>query len=83
MPDFAPREESRDDGMAERACYRYRTAALTGPWRRRAETAMEDAVRSRQAKRDPRGELAWTVTGDIERSECHDCAPCRGVYPPE
>lgn len=76
-------QESGDEGGATLACYRYRTAALTGPWRRRPDTAMEDAVRSRQAKRNPDGEICWTVSGGIERSECRSGAPCRGIYPAE
>lgn len=69
--------------MSLRACYRYKTPVLTGPWRRRPEKALDDALRARQARRDDRGEVAWEVSGTIERSDCHSGAPCRGVYPPE
>ena len=30
--------------MSERVCYRYRTTALHGPWRRLPDTAHRDAV---------------------------------------
>lgn len=68
--------------MSERSCYRYRTAVLTGPWRRMPDKAMEDAVRSQQAAREGE-DVSWNVSGAIEQSRCHPGAPCRGVYPPE
>lgn len=67
--------------MSSLSCYRYRTAALTGPWRRAPDEAIEDAVHSRQASLDESGGLRWKVGGTIERSECHPDAPCRGIYP--
>jgi hypothetical protein len=46
--------------------YRYRTAALAGPWRRLREEAEGDAVLAKQARRDDDGKLAWSVPGEIE-----------------
>jgi hypothetical protein len=69
--------------MSSVSCYRYRTAALTGPWRRRPESAIDDAVKAWQASIDEKGEMSWRVGGTIERSDCRADAPCRGIYPPE
>jgi hypothetical protein len=69
--------------MSALSCYRYRTAALTGPWRRQPDTAIDDAVKAWQASLDEDGGVSWKVSGTIERSDCHADAPCRGVYPPE
>ena len=52
--------------MSPRACYRYKTPVLTGPWRRRPEKALDDALRARQARCDEQGEVAWEVSGTIE-----------------
>ena len=65
--------------MSARACYRYRTTALVGPWRRRAESALEDAIRAGQRDDCAR----WIVPGDIEQSICDEGGPCGGVYPPD
>jgi len=48
--------------------YRYRTAALTGPWRDTHDAAIEDAVRAKQAVTDggDDGEIRWVVPGRIE-----------------
>jgi hypothetical protein len=68
--------------MSERACYRYRTPALIGPWRRRPEKALEDAIGAGQARRvGPEG-FQWTVSGEVEESLCDYSGPCGGVYPP-
>ena len=48
--------------------YRYRTPALTGPWRDSSEDARRDAVSARQAEYDedrPSG-IKWLVPGEIE-----------------
>jgi hypothetical protein len=48
--------------------YRYRTAALTGPWRDTQDAAAGDAVKAKQAERDadrPDG-IRWIVPGEIE-----------------
>ncbi len=48
--------------------FRYRTSALTGPWRDSAEEAMRDAAKAKQAVLDedePSG-LRWIVPGSIE-----------------
>lgn len=48
--------------------YRYRTAALIGPWRRVREEAIDDAVKAGQAVRGPddRHVMTWLVHGEIE-----------------
>lgn len=48
--------------------YRYRTAALTGPWRDSPASAMADAVRAKQAviEGNEAGEARWVVPGRIE-----------------
>jgi len=48
--------------------YRYRTPALTGPWRDSHDDAVSDAVRAKQARRDPDAPsgFEWTVPGEIE-----------------
>ena len=48
--------------------YRYRTPALTGPWRNSHDAAVRDAVRAKQAQVDdaqPSG-VDWIVPGRIE-----------------
>ncbi|MEA3045686.1 MAG: hypothetical protein QOJ53_18, partial [Sphingomonadales bacterium] len=48
--------------------YRYRTPALTGPWRESPEGAVRDAVKAKQAQIDegqPSG-IKWIVPGQIE-----------------
>lgn len=69
--------------MMSLCCYRYKTSALAGPWRRRAETALDDAVKARQAQLEADGTPSWRVSGEIERSECRRGAACGGIYPPE
>jgi hypothetical protein len=51
-------------GLMER--YRYRTAALVGPWRALPDQAIDDAIRAGQALRESDGRLSWRVTGSIE-----------------
>ena len=69
--------------MGSRCCYRYRTTVLAGPWRRRPDQALEDAVMAGQARRDEEDRVVWKVDGTIERSECRSGSPCRGKHPPE
>ena len=48
--------------------YRYRTPALTGPWRDSPDEAARDAVKAKQARIDddqPAG-VKWVVPGQIE-----------------
>jgi len=48
--------------------YRYRTPALTGPWRESHDAAVRDAVNAKQADHDgdlPSG-VKWLVPGEIE-----------------
>jgi hypothetical protein len=48
--------------------YRYRTPALTGPWRESQKDAVRDAVNAKQAQYDegePAG-VKWVVRGEIE-----------------
>ncbi len=48
--------------------YRYRTAALTGPWRDSPGDALRDAVKAKQAvidEADP-ADVRWIVPGRIE-----------------
>ena len=46
--------------------YRYRTAALLGPWRVSPEEAIADALYAGQAFREADGRLAWRVSGSID-----------------
>jgi len=48
--------------------YRYRTPALTGPWRNSHDAAVRDAVRAKQAEidDDQPSRVAWIVPGRIE-----------------
>jgi hypothetical protein len=61
--------------------YRYRTPALTGPWRESHEDALRDAVRAKQADFDddaPSG-VKWIVPGEIEvRNNGEAVASMRG-----
>ena len=53
------------------ARYRYRTAALAGPWRKTREAAVNDAVAANQARAEaeaPEG-VHWLVPGRIESEE--------------
>jgi len=49
--------------------YRYRTAALTGPWRDTHRAAIGDAVRAKQAvtEGDDLSAVRWIVPGRIEQ----------------
>jgi hypothetical protein len=67
----------------EKVCYRYRTHALVGPWRRRPEDALEDAIKAKQVRRERPGDWRWIVDGTIEESFCDRGGPCGGVFPPE
>ena len=53
-------------GAPPRACFRYRTCVLVGPWRARSDEAQGDAVRARQAYFDDAEGFLWSVTGRIE-----------------
>lgn len=48
--------------------YRYRTPALTGPWRNSHDAAVRDAVRAKQAQIDcdQPSRVDWIVPGQIE-----------------
>ena len=48
--------------------YRYRTPALTGPWRDSHDDAVRDAVNAKQAQFEdgPSAVLKWVVPGEIE-----------------
>jgi hypothetical protein len=50
--------------------YRYRTAALVGPWRKTARQAVLDAVRAHLVRREGRDtkNLRWLVPGRIEET---------------
>ena len=74
--------DSAAAGGSGLACYRYKTPVLTGPWRRRSERAVEDAIAARQAHLDREGDLQWTASGEIEESPCRPDAPCGGIFPP-
>lgn len=67
--------------MTARACYRYRTAALVGPWRRQAEQALSDAARVGLVE-GAGGAARWQVPGEIEQSLCDLPGACGGIYPP-
>jgi hypothetical protein len=57
--------------------YRYRTPALTGPWRDSHEEAVGDAVKAKQAAIEGgSSELRWIVPGRIEE-RVTDEAPTR------
>jgi hypothetical protein len=58
--------------------YRYRTPALTGPWRDSYDEAARDAVKAKQAETDesePAG-VRWIVPGRIEERSSEE-APSR------
>lgn len=54
-----------DHGLSR---YRYRTAALTGPWREDRRAAMVDAAKAKQAMLDEKDadSIRWIVPGKIE-----------------
>lgn len=58
---------SKREGTSLRR-YRYRTAALTGPWRDSPDLALHDAARARQARIEdgPPPRVEWNVPGRIE-----------------
>ena len=60
--------------------YRYRTPALTGPWRESHEGAVRDAVRANQAQIDedqPSG-IKWIVPGRIEEHVVEEASRAKG-----
>ena len=65
--------------MSDRVCYRYKTRAIFGPWRRQAETACDDAVKAGQM--EPGDAHEWLVTGEIEASHCDKGGAGGGKYP--
>ena len=58
--------------------YRYRTPALTGPWRDSHDEAVRDAVRAKQAQieSDRPAAVTWIVPGRIEERNNEE-APSR------
>jgi hypothetical protein len=55
-------------GRQPLARFRYRTAAIVGPWRKAREAAVQDAVKAGQARIDdsqPDG-VRWAAPGTIE-----------------
>ena len=65
-----------------RACYRYRTSALVGPWRREPARALDDAVKAGLVDGSEAAPPRWRVAGEIEQSVCARGSPCGGIYPP-
>ena len=60
--------------------FRYRTPALTGPWRDSPDAAARDAVKARQAQIDedqPAG-VKWIVPGQIEERNEETPSRARG-----
>ena len=66
---MASRTANQPDAAAH--LYRYRTAALVGPWRKTARQAVLDALRARQVRREERDRhaLRWLVPGRIEETD--------------
>ena len=58
--------------------YRYRTPALTGPWRDSYDEAVRDAVKAKQAQigGDRPSDVKWIVPGHIEERSSEE-APSR------
>ena len=59
--------------------YRYRTPALTGPWRDSHDDAVRDAVKAKQAQIEddqPAAGVKWIVPGQIEERSSEE-APSR------
>ena len=58
--------------------YRYRTPALTGPWRDSHDDAVRDAVKAKQAQieQDRPAAVTWIVPGRIEEQNSEE-APSR------
>ena len=63
-----------------RVCYRYRTVALGGPWRRRRQQALDDAVEAGLVIRVD-GEIQWRLPGEIEYDVCDQGGTCNGALP--
>ena len=59
--------------------YRYRTPALTGPWRDSPDDALRDAVKAKQAQLDPDAPsgVRWIVPGEIEARNSEEPAAAR------
>lgn len=57
--------------------YRYRTSALTGPWRESPGQALEDAARAQQARLEdgPPFRVEWNVPGRIEEVPKDEARP--------
>ena len=74
MGDYPPWE---DLGLSR---YRYRTAALTGPWRDNPREAMSDAAKAKQAMLDERNpdSIEWIVPGKIEEMRNAPAKAARG-----
>jgi hypothetical protein len=79
--DPKPAEDQHEWVRMTKACYRYRTAALIGPWRRGRDEAESDAVAAKLAWQDGNA-LAWRVAGEIEISLCDQGGSCGGIHPP-
>lgn len=61
--------------------FRYRTAALTGPWRDTRHEAMRDAAKAKQAlidEEDPDA-IQWVVPGRIEEMRSAAASPSRAA----
>jgi len=61
------------------ARYRYRTPALTGPWRDSRPAALRDAIGAHQARADDNepGGVRWLVPGEIEEEAGGRALPAR------
>ena len=59
--------------------FRYRTAALTGPWRDSVKEAMHDAARAKQAvfEEELPERIRWIVPGRIEEQNREGAEPRR------
>ncbi|MGZ8337141.1 MAG: hypothetical protein ACXWUP_02925 [Allosphingosinicella sp.] len=57
--------------------FRYRTAALVGPWRSCPDEALADALRAQQVRLDDSGRVDWLVTGAIETGGLDRASPRR------
>jgi hypothetical protein len=79
-----PAESGQMPGPAP--LYRYRTAALVGPWRETRAQATADALQAGQVRRDEcqPHELRWMVEGRIEERNADRPAAgrARRVAPP-
>ena len=77
-----PGLEGSAGGDPPRACFRYKTLTIFGPWRRRRQAALDDAVRVGLAMRSE-GKGSWRVAGEVEQSLCDEGGACGGIYPPK